>query len=164
MFRFIPIILLTICSFTAFAQPYQKLFPVLDDNKWGYIDSTGKTIIKPQFISAGSFSEGLAPVRLNGTYGYIDVNGTFVIKPQFDFALQFVDGIGMVYLNSQPYFVDKNGIRLFEHDYKSISEFGTNNCAVVCTKSDKYGVIDRSGKLMLMRHLGILGISKTVLL
>lgn len=148
MVRFTLIILLTICSFTVFAQQGQKLYPVYENNKWGYIDYNGKTVIKPQFNSAGYFSEGLAPVRLNGTYGYVDLNGNFVIKPQFDFAMQFVDGIGMVYINSKPFFIDKNGIRLFDHDYKSISEFGANYCTAVCTKSEKYGVIDRSGKLI----------------
>ncbi|MGO9273047.1 MAG: WG repeat-containing protein, partial [Terriglobia bacterium] len=32
--------------------------------KWGYIDKAGKWAIRPQFLQAGPFSEGLAPVRV----------------------------------------------------------------------------------------------------
>jgi hypothetical protein len=45
------------------------------DRWWGYIDKTGKTVVNPQFISASSFSEGLAAVRIDtgktSKWGYI---------------------------------------------------------------------------------------------
>ncbi|KDR55184.1 MULTISPECIES: WG repeat-containing protein [Oscillatoriales] len=36
--------------------------------RYGYVDTTGKTIIQPQFYGAEPFSEGLAVVQLNGYY------------------------------------------------------------------------------------------------
>ena len=54
-----------------------------DDEKWGYIDKTGKIVIQPQFSQAGTFSEGLATVLIeNGTkknYVMIDKTGKIVI-------------------------------------------------------------------------------------
>lgn len=51
---------------------------------WGYLDRNGKFIISPQFDHAGSFAEGLAPVKIEGKYGYISLgaritknNGTY---------------------------------------------------------------------------------------
>ncbi len=36
---------------------------------WGYIDRTGKFVIKPRFADADYFSEGLAPVMINDRWG-----------------------------------------------------------------------------------------------
>ncbi|MDK1032231.1 MAG: WG repeat-containing protein, partial [Planctomycetia bacterium] len=90
------------------------LLPIKQNGKWGYIDKSGKIIIKPQFDDAWFFSEGLArvgfgeqrgalkwlPESLRGSlglahvktvykYGFIDKTGTMVIKPQFDNAMSF---------------------------------------------------------------------------
>jgi hypothetical protein len=48
--------------------------------KWGYIDRTGKYIIKPRFDKADPFSNGLARVELDDTWGYINKTGKFVWK------------------------------------------------------------------------------------
>jgi len=40
-----------------------RLRPIQQDGKWGYIDSTGKIVIKPQFVWAEEFSEGLAAIE-----------------------------------------------------------------------------------------------------
>lgn len=40
---------------------------------WGYLDRNGKFVISPQFDDAGSFAEGLAPVKIEGKYGYISL-------------------------------------------------------------------------------------------
>lgn len=73
--------------------------------KWGYVDRNGREVIPMQFLDAGDFAEGLAPVNPGGdgdgenslcglpaNYGYIDKTGTFVIKPQFTNASQFQKG------------------------------------------------------------------------
>ena len=74
--------------------------------KWGYVDRSGNEIIPMQFLAAGDFAEGLAPVNPGGSggggevslcgspanYGYIDNTGAFVIKPQFTNASQFQNG------------------------------------------------------------------------
>ncbi len=55
-------------------------------NLYGFIDQTGKEVIGPQFLRAGSFSDGLANVGYNkaGTSmpvsGYIDKSGQLVLK------------------------------------------------------------------------------------
>ena len=40
------------------------LFPVWLDNKWGFIDKTGKITINPQFDFANPYFEGLAGVLI----------------------------------------------------------------------------------------------------
>jgi hypothetical protein len=46
----------------------QGLARVQKDNKWGYIDQTGKFVISPQFDQAESFAEGLALVNIGGEF------------------------------------------------------------------------------------------------
>ena len=50
----------------------EGLIAVKMGGEYGFIDSSGKIIIKPQFEYAGSFSDGLAYVKMNDKYGYIN--------------------------------------------------------------------------------------------
>ncbi len=143
------ILLLTILFSNVVGQNIGKLYPINKKNLFGYIDNKGKIIIKPQFLSAGQFSEGLAPVRLKGTYGYIDIKGTFIIPLKYDLALPFYNGLAKVYIDGKPYFIDKKGNIIFSHNFKSISEFGNNSFATVVTQSDKYGVVNKTGNLVI---------------
>lgn len=47
------------------------------DGKWGYFDTSGRTVIPPQFSSAQRFQDGLAKVDL---CDYIDRTGKYVYK------------------------------------------------------------------------------------
>lgn len=70
--------------------------------KWGYIDRSGQVVIPMKFLSAGNFSENMAPVDVgaaNGSmcgrqskFGYIDKTGVFVIEPAFAGAEPFRNG------------------------------------------------------------------------
>lgn len=37
---------------------------VMVNNRWGFIDRTGKIVVKPQFHAVGKFSNGRAYVRV----------------------------------------------------------------------------------------------------
>src|SRR5262245_31411285 len=48
-----------------------RLRPIQQNGKWGYIDSSGKIVIQPQFVWAEEFSEGLAAFENeSGKHGY----------------------------------------------------------------------------------------------
>ena len=97
-----------------------NLYPVSVNGKWGYIDTTGKTVIKPQFDGAKDFSEGLAAVKVGGSWGYIDKTGKMVIKPLFDEAHGFSNGLAYVregnytwgYINSAGKYIWKTNFQL----------------------------------------------------
>ena len=80
-----------------------------ENEKWGYIDKSGKFVIEPQFEFADDFSEGLAIVTINDEYGFIDKSGKFVIEPQFEYASKFSDGISRVENNGKEFKIDTNG-------------------------------------------------------
>lgn len=96
------LILLLVWSLSnlCFAQT-ETLFRIEQNGKVGYIDNTGKIIIKPQFDNGWEFSEGLAPVLIDEDWGYIDETGKIVIKPQFFEPGTFNEGIASVGLLSK---------------------------------------------------------------
>jgi hypothetical protein len=59
------------------------------DNKWGFISSKGRLIIKPSYDDVGNFSQGLVAVKLNNKWGYINKKGTLVIPYLFDYVEDF---------------------------------------------------------------------------
>jgi hypothetical protein len=78
--------------------------------KDGYIDTTGKSVIDPQFQFAGAFSEGLARVMIDGKYGYIDKSGKVVVKPPFNRAAgDFSQGLAQVTIGDKSGYIDKTG-------------------------------------------------------
>ncbi len=50
--------------------------------EWKTTDQTGRIVIPPQFDEAGSFSDGLAAVRIGARFGYIDKQGPFRLHRQ----------------------------------------------------------------------------------
>ncbi|MCC6538584.1 MAG: WG repeat-containing protein [Bryobacterales bacterium] len=64
---------------------------------WGYIDRTGRFVIRPQFPGPMAiFSEGLARVEFDGKVGYINRTGRFVIPRQYAGARDFDSGLARV--------------------------------------------------------------------
>lgn len=78
---------------------------------YGYIDTKGNWVIKPQFTNAGNFSEGLAAASSDfGKSGYINKTGKFVIPPKYDYASEFQFGFAYVKINMfGGVYLDKNG-------------------------------------------------------
>lgn len=62
-------IVLLLCIVACTDKETTPLFRIVENEKIGFIDSTGKVVIQPQFHAAGEFSEGLSNARFNGKYG-----------------------------------------------------------------------------------------------
>src|SRR5947207_13432518 len=66
-------------------QRVSRLRPIQQDGKWRYIDSSGKTVFKPEFAWAEEFSAGLPGFEDEyGKHGYMDETGKIFIEPKFD--------------------------------------------------------------------------------
>ncbi len=69
--------------------------------KWGFIDTTGKVVIQPQYDDVLPFSEGLAAVMnlkepKQPMWGYINTKGKMVIPQMYERVESFNDGIACV--------------------------------------------------------------------
>lgn len=134
--------------------------------KWGFIDSSGKLVIQPQFEEVLAFSEGLAAAR-QGKWGFIDKSGKFVIEPQFDEVSSFSEGLAPASQSSLKWgFIDRTGTWKIEPKFQTVCRFSDNRAAVMTgdgfgsyqfkVSEDRYEVrgahwsyIDKSGKTVI---------------
>ena len=87
----------------------EDLYPVLQDDRWGYIDRTGNLAIEPRFDRAWRFSDGVALVKEGSDFGYIRPDGSYALEPRFDDAWHFAAGRAPVELDGQWGYVDTSG-------------------------------------------------------
>lgn len=101
-----------------------------ENNKWGFINTKGEYIVKPQFNDALQFSNiGLAVVVTDEGLGYIDEKGRYLFEPQFDAPMQtimlneynfFDDGYAMIAKDSKRGIVNSKGEIVVEPLYANI--------------------------------------------
>ncbi len=86
-----------------------KLYPVLEEGLWGYMNHDGHLAVAPQFDAAWPFSEGRALVQLNGRFGYLDAQGDIAVPIQYRDAWYFSNGLAPVLADSAWSFIDYDG-------------------------------------------------------
>jgi hypothetical protein len=130
-----------------------QLTPFVEDGRWGFLDSTGRVVLKPRFWNAGAFAEGLAAVREGGLYGYIDAQGRYVLPPAYEFATEFVSGRALVWNAGRPWLIDRNGRALTPPGaYRNLeweaAEPGRPLHILAYGANDHQGVLDANGRIL----------------
>ncbi len=71
---------------------------VIKNDKYGYLDETGKEVIPCEYDELKSFNEGLAAARKGNQWTYIDINGTVIIdlNERYTVCSNFYDGMAYV--------------------------------------------------------------------
>jgi WG containing repeat len=148
-----------------------SLITGMDGHKDGYVDSTGRAVIAPQFESASSFSESLAAVVKDRRRGYIDHSGKMVFQLPIECsdAESFHEGLAAVAMGGEGDaskswkifkgakwgFVDKTGKLVIPATFYVDRNGGGSgpafcdglaNVAVGDELTRKYGFIDKSGR------------------
>ena len=141
----------------------EPLFPVVDQGRTIYIDRTGKEVFTVPYPGS-SFSEGFARVTVNGQTGYIDRTGKLVIGPLRFGGRDFSNGLAMVeseerctYAETkQKYgYIDRTGALVIPVtltrpcNYWGDQFYFTNEGLALTNIGDKWGFIDRAGKLVM---------------
>lgn len=73
------------------------LWPVMKDERWGFVDDTGKEVIPCRFYHIGKFHEGRCSVELDGHSAIIDTLGNIIqISSNFNHISDFSNGIAKV--------------------------------------------------------------------
>jgi WG containing repeat len=117
----------------------------------GIINEMGRLVIPPRNSQTryGSFHEGLAKYSDEG-WGFIDREGRIVIPARFYEASDFSEGLAAVRLSEKHKFgyINQNGELAIPGPFDWARDFHGGQAAVKLSK-DKYGFVDRSGKLVL---------------
>jgi len=123
------------------------------DGALGYIDGTGKSVIKPQFSNGHAFSEGLARVWIGRKQGYIDRTGRVVIdRGDIVAPGDFSEGLAPVRVGRGSGdlwgYIDKSGGMVIAPQFESAGEFrnGLAEVGVDFMHGGRWGYIDRTGK------------------
>src|SRR4029450_12130870 len=99
--------------------------------KFGFIDTTGKMVIKPQFSDVEPFNEGLAAVAVKqDAWGFIDKTGKFVIKPLFVYIHSFREGLASIRVGDQWGVIDKSGKMVAKPQFAYLGEYWEGRCKV----------------------------------
>ena len=117
----------------------------------GFINETGRLIIPPRnsHTQYDSFHEGLAKYSDSG-WGFIDREGRIVIPARFYEASDFSEGLAVVRLSEKHKFgyISQKGELAISDQFDWARDFHGGLAAVKLSK-DKYGFIDKAGKLVL---------------
>ena len=133
-------------------EPRRDLFPFVADGKVGFIDSSGKEVVPPQFGNAGDasrFREGLANVGMASGWGYVDATGRSVVPGKYWWAHPFSEGLGAVQLPGEGRgwgFIDASG-RLLIEGLRSASSFHDGLAAEMA--GGKWGYLSRQMKMVI---------------
>ena len=101
--------LVTGCTTQPDVRRVASLFPMVEQGRWGFLDSTGAVVVAPRFAQVQEFAEGLAPVREAGHYGFMDGNGRMVLAQAYGYASSFHHGLAVVQQDSTPQLIDRMG-------------------------------------------------------
>lgn len=131
------------------------LFPVSE----GYIDKTGKLVLKRHSRPHRAFSEGLAPVKgFWGKWGYIDKRNKVVIPCRFSECKPFSEGLAAVNAGSSDardwsYIDTKGDVVISGLGSAMASPFAEGFAYVVLCRDEKrdtHGFIDKTGNMAIV--------------
>lgn len=121
------------------------------NDKYGFIDLTGKEVVPPIYDYAYSFSEGIAAVYQNGKFGFIDKSGKEIVKPKYEEVGFMQNGRAAVRLNGKWGFIDATGNEVIKPEYEDwyleyLSAYMFEEGLAFVKKGNHFGYIDPNGK------------------
>jgi hypothetical protein len=127
--------------------------------KYGFIDKKQKWVINPTFDNAGSFSEGLARVKIKSNWGFVNQTGDIVInqdilksdteirtKPNFDDASDFSEGFAVVRVRGKYGYIDTSENWLTQPIFDEALPFHNGFARVKFADNKGWKYIDKNGK------------------
>ena len=138
-----------------------------ETRKYGFVDRTGKMVIKPEFDATWGFSEGLAVVRNGAVYSLIDKKGKVIkLDSEITFVESFSEGLARIRIGKYESehhgdffygYIDKTGEVVIEPEFNDASEFSEGRAAVrifaegesAVRHHDLWGYIDKKGEVVI---------------
>lgn len=116
----------------------------------GYINHDGEWVIRPRFLIAADFSEGLAYVSLDGeSFGYIEPIGKFAIQPQFEECGSFREGLAAVCINERWGYIDRTGAVRIPAAFEGNRVTGFSHGLAGVQIDGNWGFVDHEGRIVI---------------
>lgn len=141
----------------------EGLAAVRKNDKFGFINSSGKIIIPFNFDASLDFSEGICGVaKLMGTedstfyeWTFIDKTGKQVINSVFEEVHEFKMGLASVKSNGKFGWIDKSGKFVFGNDFDECKSFSEGFASY--SKGGAWGLINRKGNIIMEPSFSSIG-------
>lgn len=122
-----------------------------DNLKWGIIDKTGRTLVKPQYAWPIVFVGDYAEVQLNGKWGVINKKYQYVLPCKYNSLSVFKDGIAFCKSGDVETVINlKTKKNLFSINEKKVSirlcEYSDGLILANDNNTGNYGYLNLSGK------------------
>lgn len=130
------------------------LLPVELGELSGFIDTTSKLAIAPQFDKVNPFSEGLALVTKGDSVFYINKENQNVFNRYFSDGYDFNSGVAAVQQANKWFFINRQGQTLSAL-YDDVSEL--SNGVYVVKLNDKYGALDKYAQVIIEPRFSKIG-------
>lgn len=116
-----------------------------NEGRWGFMNTSGESVITPAYRSVGKMSEGLVWFKNNShNVGFIDKKGNEVIKPIYQTAFDFSDGLALVENEDGKWlYVDREGREMIPSKADKLKSF--KDGLAVASLNEQYGFIDKTG-------------------
>jgi WG containing repeat len=119
--------------------------------QYSFIDHSGKTVIQPQFTTAGEFVDGLAPVEIHTPdgmrWGYINQEGKQTTTVNYTRAFPFSEGLAAVQtIDGKWGYINTQGTMVITPRFEQAGSFAGGVAQVYIPKGVSY--IDPTGKFI----------------
>lgn len=119
----------------------------MHENKWGFIDELGSTIITAKYDEVKGFADGFAGVKINNSWGFINQKDEIVIDFKYKDVSLLKEGLIAIKLNDLWGFINKKDIIVINFRFKSVHDF-EDGIAEVSLDSGS-GIINKKGEIII---------------
>lgn len=135
---------ITAFSWDAIGDTVSDYIPAKRGELWGYISTTGKTLIPFEFTQAGCFKDGIALVKtLEGDYAFINTSGSILFKSPFSYSFSPSGGAICGSIDGLYGFCDTMGEIIISPKFEMAYDFSEGYAAV--RVDGKWGYINTDG-------------------
>ena len=118
------------------------------NNLVGLIDQTGTETVVPIYSLIGEFRSGLALVQFQGKFGYINAKGEEIVPTVYTEIQAFKEGMARFKRDTVSGYLNLQGVEVIKSAaFGNLQDF-ENGLAIVL-KDDKYGCVDKTGKVVM---------------
>lgn len=126
-----------------FANGFARVFL---NNRFSFVNSTGKSIAPAEFEDARNFSNHLAVVKKNGKWGVINESGRLVVPFQYEIIYNFEGTVTPAYSNRQWTLINNNGQPLKQLDVTVC--YGFVNGTAKVSRNEQEGILYPDGRIV----------------
>jgi len=117
------------------------------EDRYGYIDTTGKVIINPIYkVARQIINNQLIIKTVNNKWSIINLKGEKVIPIEYDWIGYWHDNLAVIKLNKKWGYINKKNEPVIEMKYSFATDFEQG--VAICKKNNKYGIIDTLGNII----------------